>query len=41
VTGLGVASTVLMGAVLAGIALVLAYSQRVSPLRKQPALSTR
>lgn len=41
VTGFGVASTVLIGAVLGGIALVLACGQRVSPRRDQRALSTR
>jgi DHA1 family inner membrane transport protein len=37
----GVASTALIGAVLGGIALVLAYGQRVSPRREQPALAIR
>ncbi|WP_046568040.1 MFS transporter [Micromonospora sp. HK10] len=39
VTGFGVASTVLVGAVLGGIALVLACGRRVSPRREQRALS--
>lgn len=41
VTGFGVASTVLVGAVLGGIALVLACGRQVSPRRQLPALSSR
>lgn len=41
VTGFGVASTVLVGAALGGIALVLAGGRQVSPRRALPALSSR